>query len=192
MDDHEVARTLASEAGELLVRIRHEGGAAGDQQSNELLLRRLAELRPDDGVLSEESVVDKTRLETSRVWIIDPLDGTREYGEPPRDDWAVHVALTVDGLPVAGAVGLPGASGLILDTGTPPVVAPAVDGPPRPPGRGPGGLPDRRAAAPHAVLGGLPGSGLQAEGGRVHDIFSRIGRGGACFCRHARLPDASL
>ncbi|HYF45424.1 MAG TPA: 3'(2'),5'-bisphosphate nucleotidase CysQ, partial [Acidimicrobiales bacterium] len=86
--------------------------------------------RPDDAVLSEESVDDPVRLERSRVWIIDPLDGTREYGEPPRDDWAVHVALTEDGTPTAGAVALPGA-GLVLHTGEPPAVAPAVDGPPR-------------------------------------------------------------
>ena len=131
MDDHVVARTLASEAGSLLLEIRDEGGAAGDRKANELLLRRLAELRPDDAVLSEESVDDKARLDASRVWIIDPLDGTREYGEPPRDDWAVHVALTVDGRPVAGAVALPGADGLVLHTGEPPSVAPAVDGPPR-------------------------------------------------------------
>ena len=131
MDDHVVARTLASEAGSLLLEIRDEGGAAGDRKANELLLRRLAELRPDDAVLSEESVDDKARLDAARVWIIDPLDGTREYGEPPRDDWAVHVALTVKGRPVAGAVGLPGAGGLVLHTGEPPDVAPPVDGPPR-------------------------------------------------------------
>jgi 3'(2'), 5'-bisphosphate nucleotidase len=131
MDDHVVARTLASEAGSLLLEIRDEGGAAGDRKANELLLRRLAELRPDDAVLSEESVDDKARLDAARVWIIDPLDGTREYGEPPRDDWAVHVALTVDGRPVAGAVALPGADELVLHTGEPPTVAAAVDGPPR-------------------------------------------------------------
>jgi 3'(2'), 5'-bisphosphate nucleotidase len=131
MDDHVVARTLASEAGSLLLEIRDEGGAAGDRKANELLLRRLAELRPDDAVLSEESVDDKARLDAERVWIIDPLDGTREYGEPPRDDWAVHVALTIVGQPVVGAVGLPGAGGLVLHTGEPPAVAPAVGGPPR-------------------------------------------------------------
>jgi 3'(2'), 5'-bisphosphate nucleotidase len=130
IDDHHVAATLAQEAGELLVSIRDLGGAAGDAQANELLLRRLAELRPDDAVLSEESADDKSRLETSRVWIIDPLDGTREFGEPPRTDWAVHVALTVDGAPVAGAVALP-ADGLVLHTGEPPALAAPVDGSPR-------------------------------------------------------------
>jgi 3'(2'), 5'-bisphosphate nucleotidase len=128
MNDHQVAATLAAEAGELLLAIRDQGGAAGDEQSNVLLLRRLAELRPDDAVLSEESVDDKRRLDAERVWIIDPLDGTREYGEPPRDDWAVHVALVADGTPIAGAVALPGAS-LVLHTGEPPPLADPVDGP---------------------------------------------------------------
>src|SRR5437016_4080485 len=109
MDDHAVAATLAREAGSLLVDIRAGGGSEGDRRSNELLLRRLAELRPDDAVLSEETVDDPIRLKHDRVWIIDPLDGTREYGEPPRDDWAVHVALTLDGKPAAGAVALPAA-----------------------------------------------------------------------------------
>jgi 3'(2'), 5'-bisphosphate nucleotidase len=127
-NDHEVAATLAAEAGALLLAIRSQGGAEGDRQSNELLLRRLAELRPDDAVLSEESVDDPVRLERSRVWIVDPLDGTREYGEPPREDWAVHVALAVDGDPVVGAVALP-AAGHLLSTADPPSVAPPVSGP---------------------------------------------------------------
>jgi 3'(2'), 5'-bisphosphate nucleotidase len=128
MNDHDVAATLAAEAGALLLEIRSQGGAEGDRQANVLLLRRLAELRPEDAVLSEESVDDPVRLERDRVWIIDPLDGTREYGEPPRDDWAVHVALAIDGVAVVGAVALP-AAGQVLSTGLPPVVAPPVDGP---------------------------------------------------------------
>ena len=127
-NDHEVAATLASEAGELLVAIRSRGGSEGDRLSNELLLRRLAELRPDDAVLSEESVDDPVRLERRRVWIVDPLDGTREYGEAPREDWAVHVALAVDGRPLVGAVALP-AVGRVFSTSNPPVVAPPVAGP---------------------------------------------------------------
>ena len=134
MTDDEVAHDLAYEAGQLLLKIRAGGGddlkAQGDRQANELLLARLAELRPDDAVLSEESVDDKSRLDAERVWIIDPLDGTREFSEPPRTDWAVHVALTIAGTPVAGAVALPGAD-LVLHTGSPPTLAPAVDGPPR-------------------------------------------------------------
>jgi 3'(2'), 5'-bisphosphate nucleotidase len=134
MNDHELAAALALDAGALLLEVRAEGGddlkARGDRTSNELLLARLAEARPDDGVLSEESVDDKTRLDASRVWIIDPLDGTREFGEPPRADWAVHVALTVDGVPTVGAVALPSLD-LVLSTAAAPSLAPAVDGPPR-------------------------------------------------------------
>ncbi|PBC40979.1 3'(2'),5'-bisphosphate nucleotidase CysQ [Rhodococcus sp. ACPA4] len=124
MDDHTLAATLAAEAGELLLEIRAEGGAVGDKRANELLLRRLAELRPDDAVLSEESADNPIRLERDRVWIIDPLDGTREYGEPPRSDWAVHVALAVNGRASVGAVALPGAD-LVLHTGDPRGVPPA-------------------------------------------------------------------
>lgn len=130
MDDHYLAATLAQEAGELLLAIRAEGGAVGDRRSNTLLLDRLRQERPDDAVLSEESPDDAVRLGRSRVWIVDPLDGTREYGQPPRDDWAVHVALAVDGAPEAGAVALP-AQDIVLHTGEPPVLAPARPGPVR-------------------------------------------------------------
>jgi len=81
----------------------------------------LAQHRPGDAVLSEEGKDDKVRLSSSRVWIVDPLDGTREYSEPPRDDWAVHVALWQDGDLVAGAVAQPGL-GTTFHTGEPPVV----------------------------------------------------------------------
>src|SRR5688572_26086036 len=96
--DAALAGDLAREAGELLLHVRagaergRELGAAGDLRSNELLLRRLADERPADAVLGEEAADDQVRLAAERVWIIDPLDGTREYGEPPRHDWAVHVA----------------------------------------------------------------------------------------------------
>jgi 3'(2'), 5'-bisphosphate nucleotidase len=104
VNDHALAAMLAEQAGQLLLSIRDLGGDEGDRRSNEFLLAALAEHRPADSVLSEESVDDLARLASDRVWIIDPLDGTREYGEPPRDDWAVHVALTIAGAPVAGAV----------------------------------------------------------------------------------------
>ncbi|ADP82391.1 3'(2'),5'-bisphosphate nucleotidase CysQ [Pseudofrankia inefficax] len=130
MDDHILAATLAAEAGELLLAIRAEGGAAGDRGSNELLLERLSRARPDDAILSEESADDPARVDRDRVWIIDPLDGTREYGEPPREDWAVHVALAVNAEPTAGAVALP-AAGLVLHTGRPPALAPPSTGPVR-------------------------------------------------------------
>ena len=124
--DAALAADLATQAGQLLLALRAEMGPgdpralkdAGDQQSQQLLARLLAEHRPDDAVLSEEADDDRVRLTADRVWIIDPLDGTREYGEPPRDDWAVHVALwerAADGL-TAGAVALP-AQDITLSTG---------------------------------------------------------------------------
>lgn len=119
--DHALARRLAVEAGELLLGVRRsleEDGAdaktvkdEGDHRANEFLMAELAEhAPPEDGVLSEEARAthgDETRLAARRVWIIDPLDGTREFSEPGRSDWAVHVALVVDGAPVCGAVALP-------------------------------------------------------------------------------------
>ena len=116
LTDVEVARLIATEAGRLLVELRASKPETADQRwlrdegdarSHRLIMGRLAELRPDDAVLSEEGKDDLERLEYRRVWVIDPLDGTREFGEPPRDDWAVHVALCVDGVPVVGAVALP-------------------------------------------------------------------------------------
>jgi 3'(2'), 5'-bisphosphate nucleotidase len=86
----------------------------GDRRSHLWLMEELATARPDDAVLSEEGKDDHARLAASRVWIIDPLDGTREFGEG-RDDWAVHVALAIDGVPTTGAVALPGL-GLTLST----------------------------------------------------------------------------
>ena len=113
MTDEDLAAHLAEEAGRLLVAQRKgsllEGAALGhaaDQVANAFILTALAEWRPDDAILSEESPDDRERLACSRVWIIDPLDGTREYAEG-RDDWAVHVALAVDGAPRIGAVALP-------------------------------------------------------------------------------------
>jgi 3'(2'), 5'-bisphosphate nucleotidase len=98
--DARLAARLAGEAGEVLLEIRARGfddprqlGREGDQRSNAFLLGELARLRPGDAVLSEEAVDDRRRLESDRVWIIDPLDGTREFGMPGRADWAVHVAL---------------------------------------------------------------------------------------------------
>jgi 3'(2'), 5'-bisphosphate nucleotidase len=124
MNDAVLASTLAAEAGELLLALRGSGDrspeelrAQGDALSQDLLARRLGEERPDDAVLSEEAKDSPARLSASRVWIIDPLDGTREYGEG-RADWAVHVALWVDGELAAGAVAIP-AEGLVLDTAAP-------------------------------------------------------------------------
>ncbi len=101
LTDAALAADLAEEAGRLLLRVREEVGHdfppalgdAGDVRANALILRRLREERPDDAVLSEEAYDDLKRLRADRVWIIDPLDGTREFSMPRRPDWAVHVAL---------------------------------------------------------------------------------------------------
>jgi 3'(2'), 5'-bisphosphate nucleotidase len=133
--DAELAAELAEEAGRILLDLRANGGLAGkmlgeagDRLANRDLLDRLAAERPDDGVLSEESRDTLERLFKRRVWIVDPLDGTREYGEA-RPDWAVHVGLAVQGVAQVGAVALPGL-GLVLrsDKAVPPA---AHDGPPR-------------------------------------------------------------
>ena len=113
MTDEDLAAHLAEEAGRLLLEQRNssllEGSALGhvaDQVANAFILTGLAEWRPGDAELSEESPDAPARLGRSRCWIIDPLDGTREYGEG-RPDWAVHVALAVDGVPKLGAVAVP-------------------------------------------------------------------------------------
>ena len=123
MNDHELAAALATRAGLLLLDVRTEFAdataegrkAAGDTRSHEFLMEQLAAARPDDAVLSEEAADDPIRLRSSRVWIVDPLDGTREFSELGRADWAVHVALWSDGELVAGAVALP-AQGVTLAT----------------------------------------------------------------------------
>jgi 3'(2'), 5'-bisphosphate nucleotidase len=126
-DDDALAAWLATVAGDVLLRLRGgglEGKAlkdAGDRTSHELLMRLFMRYRPDDAVLSEEGADDAARLRSSRVWIVDPLDGTREYSEPPRDDWAVHIALWRDGDLVAGAVAQPGL-GTTYSTADPPAI----------------------------------------------------------------------
>ena len=114
MSDANLAAHLAEVAGRILLEVRASGlfspkalGKAGDQTANQFLVHALREARPDDGLLSEEEKDNPTRLDQSRVWIVDPVDGTREYGEA-RADWAVHVGLAIDGQPVIGAVALPG------------------------------------------------------------------------------------
>ncbi|MFG1921128.1 3'(2'),5'-bisphosphate nucleotidase CysQ [Cryptosporangium sp. NPDC048952] len=113
--DVELARLLATHAGVILLRLRTRKPlpasrlkAEGDKRSHDFLTAALAKLRPGDAVLSEEGADDHARLEARRVWIVDPLDGTREYSEVDRDDWAIHVALWEDGELAAGAVALPG------------------------------------------------------------------------------------
>jgi 3'(2'), 5'-bisphosphate nucleotidase len=132
-DDHSLAGDLAAEAGERLLELRTRMGFddqralkdAGDQSSHRFLMDALERLRPGDAVLSEEATreerMDPRRLSASRVWIVDPLDGTREFSEAGRADWAVHVALWVDGALTAGAVALP-AQGRTLTTAEPPAL----------------------------------------------------------------------
>jgi len=135
LDDHAFSAWLAEQIGDTLLKVRTrdlDGKAlkdAGDFEAQQVVAALLAEHRPDDAVLSEEAADDKRRLTADRVWIIDPLDGTREYSERPREDWAVHVALWQSGDLVAGAVAQP-ALGETLSTAQPPAV------------------PDREAGAP--------------------------------------------
>ena len=130
MTDAELAAHLAETAGRILIEVRASGmfggkalGKAGDETANEFLVNALRAQRPEDGLLSEESKDTSERLEKSRVWIVDPVDGTREYGEE-RNDWAVHVGLAVDGEASVGAVALPGLN-MVLRTDRPAEVLPA-------------------------------------------------------------------
>jgi 3'(2'), 5'-bisphosphate nucleotidase len=122
-DDALIAAELATNAGVRLLELRATGGdpdvlkTTGDAESQRFLADELARLHPADAVLSEEAADDSDRLGNRRVWIIDPLDGTREFSEPPRDDWAVHVALVEDGALVAGAVALPAQSTTLSSLG---------------------------------------------------------------------------
>ena len=162
-DDHTLARELAAEAGERLLELRAPGGEpdllrkAGDRLSHEFLTAQLAARRPGDVVLSEEGLDDPARLTARRVWIVDPLDGTREFGEPGRTDWAVHVALwersdaSDSGDLTAGAVALP-AQGRVLST------APGGDG-------------SSDGAEEAGEAGGIAGVG--AGDGRVRIVVSR-------------------
>jgi 3'(2'), 5'-bisphosphate nucleotidase len=138
-DDDRLAAELAERAGVLLLALRAQGGdpgdlrKAGDRLSHEFLTAELAARRPDDAVLSEEGRDDPARLSADRVWIVDPLDGTREFGESGRTDWAVHVALWERGELTAGAVALP-AQGQVLSTTAPPTAS-AGNGAPGPGGQ---------------------------------------------------------
>ena len=132
MNDAALARALATAAGKLLLRLQTDAGPnseaaankalgdAGDRQANTLILDVLRRERPNDAILSEEEAADPERLKARRIWIVDPLDGTREYGER-RADWAVHVGLAIDGVAAQGAVALP-ALGLCLCTEFPPLL----------------------------------------------------------------------
>ena len=184
--DHRLAADLAERAGELLVDLRAETSekmssgaglsygslsrlkAEGDRKSHEFLTAELQAARPDDSVLSEEGRDDLKRLSAKRVWIIDPLDGTREFGEPPRDDWAVHVALLEEGELKAGAVALP-AIKMTLSTADPPVL---------PPPRSSGSAPETHNASASSSEAGSP----EAQSPRVIVSRSRPGPVSLAIC----------
>lgn len=132
MTDHVLARHLAAQARDLLVDLRRTGasgpglGQEGDRAAHALLMASLRRHRPEDAVLSEENGEKVANPRAGRLWIVDPLDGTREYCDPTRDDWAVHVALADRGQLVAGAVAL--STGDTFDTASP---APLPPPPPR-------------------------------------------------------------
>jgi 3'(2'), 5'-bisphosphate nucleotidase len=136
VSDHDLAARLATDAGRLLLDVRAEYAdaavserkSAGDKRSHDFLIEALGRERPGDAVLSEEGADDPVRLTAERVWIVDPLDGTREFSELDRDDWAVHVALWQSGELVAGAVALP-AQGITLATPTVAAPPPAPSAP---------------------------------------------------------------
>jgi 3'(2'), 5'-bisphosphate nucleotidase len=132
MSDCDLAAHLAQVAGRILIEVRASGmfegkslGKAGDETANQFLVHALREQRPEDGLLSEEEKDNPARLDKSRVWIVDPVDGTREYGEE-RTDWAVHVGMAVDGAPAMGAVALPGLE-MVLRSDQPRDIPPAPE-----------------------------------------------------------------
>ena len=136
MSEHQEAARIAAHAGRLLLELRKTSPLTGkelkddaDRRSHDCIMELLAQAYPDDPILSEEGVDDTVRLGSDRVWIVDPLDGTREYSEG-RSDWAVHVALALDGVAAIGAVALPGLD-TVLATDPAPTVPPPHGGPPR-------------------------------------------------------------
>jgi 3'(2'), 5'-bisphosphate nucleotidase len=139
--DGAFARWLAERAGQLLLSIRTEPAFAdpaslradGDKRAHDLIMTELGRWRPGDEVLSEEGVRDDpTRCDADRVWIVDPLDGTREFGEAGRVDWAVHIGLWARSSAApfklaAAAVALP-AQHRVIATDTPPGYPPMSPG----------------------------------------------------------------
>jgi len=136
--EHRAAEKVATEAGRRLLELRQrleaagtgaaETGARGDRLAHEFIVGELAREFPRIPILSEEGADQLARLQSERVWIVDPLDGTNEFSQVGRSDWAVHVALAVNGHPVVGAVALP-ARGLTLSTAQSLIVPPRPDGP---------------------------------------------------------------
>ncbi len=129
LSDVALAVEAAQAAGDLLMRGRGQTGAAGDQASDRLITDLLSSERPNDAVLSEETGTRGDRHRSKRVWIVDPLDGTREYAEVGRDDWAVHVALWTAGNLAVGAVAIPARDEVWSTAGA--AAIPPVSGPVR-------------------------------------------------------------
>jgi 3'(2'), 5'-bisphosphate nucleotidase len=164
--DAQLATRLAIETGHKLLELRDEmfgAGAstwdvkdAGDAIAQEFLASEFAKHRPDDAVLSEEGSEDPRRFGADRVWIVDPLDGTREYGEPGRMDWAVHVALWTRDRFGAGAVSLP-AIDMTFSTDPAPPLPPFTREKPR--------LVTSRSRAPYAAV--LVAEGLDCDAFRL-------------------------
>lgn len=128
--DADVARAVALETAALLRDLCAAGNCPdadlkrrGDAEANALIIARIKAARPDDFILSEEVADDTSRCDAHRVWVVDPLDGTREFGER-RADWAVHIGLAIDGVPVTGAVALPATHQVFVTDDAPPVFPP--------------------------------------------------------------------
>jgi 3'(2'), 5'-bisphosphate nucleotidase len=185
LTDVAVAERAARAAGNALLRLRSGDllgralGDAGDAAAQQAILAVLGAERPDDVVFSEEAADDRRRLGADRVWIIDPLDGTREYGEPGRHDWAVHVALWADGELTSAAVALPALDEVLLTDPALPVPAP-VEGPvriavsrTRPPAEA-----DAVAAALHGELVPLGSAGYKTVAVARGEVDAYVHAGG--------------
>ncbi len=133
--DQQLASRVATEAGIMLVELRNELVAdgihywdlkdEGDVAGHRYIMSALTTERPDDVILSEEAADNRRRLSAERVWIIDPIDGTNEFAEPPRHDWAIHIALWESGELTAASVALP-TLGITFDANPAAVVPPST------------------------------------------------------------------
>jgi myo-inositol-1(or 4)-monophosphatase len=136
-----------------------------DIAANELLHKHL--LRPGDGWLSEESENDPTRLQAGRIWVVDPIDGTRAF-MAGREDWTISAALVVAGRPVAAALYAPVTRELFLATA--------------------GGGATRNGEAIHATGGGLPGTRI----GGPKRVLERMVSSGAGIAPQPRIHSLAL
>jgi len=133
--DQQLASRIATQAGVMLVELRDELAIEGihywdlkdegDIAGHRYIMDALTQARPDDVILSEEAADNRRRLSAERVWIIDPIDGTKEFAEPPRYDWAIHIALWEKGKLTVGSVALP-TLGITFDADPAPIVPPST------------------------------------------------------------------